>query len=213
VGGDRIGDLQDGYDRLAPEYTAHIAGELAHKPFDREILERFAGLTRETGPVFDLGCGPGHVTRHLSDLGVDVTGIDLSSGMVEQALALNPGICFQQGSMLGIDVDGSLGGIVALYSIIHVPRDQQPGMFSRWLAALRPGGHVLIAFHLGESDRHIDELWGIPVSIDFLFFSREEVEGRLVDAGFTILESHERDPYPGVEAETRRAYILAQRPA
>jgi len=210
---DRLNDLRAGYDRVAAEYAVRIGGELAVKPFDRTILDRFATLTRPLGPVADLGCGPGHVAAYLHDRGIDVIGIDLSPAMIEQARTLNPEIPFRQGSMLEIEENGTLGGIVAFYSVIHVARDEQPRLFTRWRRALQPGGLLLLSFHIGESDRHLDELWGIPVSIDFLYFTRAEIETRLTEGGFAIAESHERDPYPDVEVETRRAYILARNPA
>ena len=133
-------------------------------------------------------------------------------GMIEEARRLNPDIAFSRESMLALERHSGRGGIVAFYSIIHIPRDQQSPMFEHWLNALVPGGFLLISFHIGETDRHLEELWGEPVSLDFLFFDREEVGQRLKASGFQILESHEREPYPGVEAETRRGYILARRP-
>jgi SAM-dependent methyltransferase len=202
-------NVQEGYDCLAATYAERIAGELAQKPFDRALLERFAALVGD-GEVVDAGCGPGHVARFLHELGVRVTGLDLSAGMVEQAAALHPEIEFRQGSMTRLPDDANLAGIVALYSIIHIPRVEQPAMFANWRTSLRPGGYLLVAFHIGDADRHIEELWGHKISIDFLFFTREEIETRLRDAGFAIAESHERDPYPGVEAETRRGYIQAR---
>jgi hypothetical protein len=36
------------------------------------------------------------------------------------------------------------------------------------------------------------------------------MEGYLRAAGFTAIEAHERDPYPDVEVQTRRAYIFAR---
>src|ERR1700722_15188900 len=53
------------YDKVASAYAATFLHELDHKPFDREILTRFAaatrGSSREGHPVCDLGCGPGHI--------------------------------------------------------------------------------------------------------------------------------------------------------
>ena len=68
-----------------------------------------------------------------------------------------------------------------------------------------------MAFHAGSETRHLDEWWGHPVQLDFLFFEPEEMTGWLRDAGFAIESVTERDPYPDVEAQTRRAYILAVR--
>ncbi len=201
---------RDSYDRLAAEYTRRIAGELAGKPFDRDLLDAFAASTIKLGPVYDLGCGPGHVAAYLHERGVEVTGIDLSSAMVDQARALRPGLRFRQGSMTDLDERACLGGIVAFYSVIHIGRDRQTAMFARWRDALVPGGWLLVSFHVGERDRHLNDLWGIPVDVDFLFFTPEEIESRLVAAGLTVVERYERPPYAGIEADTRRCYLLAR---
>jgi SAM-dependent methyltransferase len=198
------------YDRLAATYTDHVSGELAGKPFDRDLLDRFAELTRPLGPIADLGCGPGHVAAYLHDRGAEVIGIDLSPQMIAEARKRFPELRFEPGSMTELQDDGSFGGIIAFYSIIHIERAQQPVMFANWHRALKPGGRVLVAFHLGEQDRHLDELWSVPVELDFLFFQSDEIADRLEAAGFSIEERYERDPYPGVEAETRRGYLLAR---
>lgn len=158
---------REGYDRVAAEYTARIAGELAHKPFDRELLARVAGMA--SGPILDAGCGPGHVARFLADRGAAVSGLDLSPAMVAQARARNPDLRFAVGSMTTLPARGELGGIVAFYAVIHIPREQQTAMFANWRAALRPGGLALVSFHIGEEDRHLDEFFGQPVSLDFFF--------------------------------------------
>ena len=65
---------------------------------------------------------------------------------------------------------------------------------------------------MGDEDLHLDEWWEQPVSVDFLFHTREEMERALRDAGFEIEEVVERDPYPDVETQTRRAYVFAVSP-
>jgi SAM-dependent methyltransferase len=165
------------------------------------------------GPVCDLGCGPGQVARYLHSKGVEVFGIDLSPGMVEQALQLNPGIEFRQGNMLSLeDSSESWGGIAAFYSIVHIPREEMTGALRECRRVLRPGGLLLLAFHVGEEIIHRDEMWGEDVSLDFIFFRSDEICAWLKDAGFEIEEAIERDPYPDVEHQSRRAYIFARKP-
>ncbi|MGH7601056.1 MAG: class I SAM-dependent methyltransferase [bacterium] len=206
-------ELQDSYDAVADEYVARIFHELEHKPLDRELLERFAASVRNAGPVCDLGCGPGHVARYLLERGVNVFGLDLSPRMVEQARQLNPGIVFKQGNMLALDADDEAWtGIVAFYSIIHIPRDRMIAALQELKRVLRPQGLLLLAFHVGQETLHREELWGKKVSLDFFFFERHEMEGYLRLAGFEIDDVIERPPYEEVEYQSRRAYIFARKP-
>jgi SAM-dependent methyltransferase len=206
--------VQTTYDDLAVEYAAHLAGELEGKPLDRELLDRFASQVRGVGPACELGCGPGHVARYLHDRGVDITGIDLSPGMVEQARRLHPGIAFRVGDMLALDApDTSLAGVVAFYAIVHLAADDLLTVFREMRRVLRPGGTVLVAFHVGDEVVHPGELWGIPVTLGWIFHRPEEVARRMTEAGLTVVEVIEREPYAGVEHPSRRAYIFATRPA
>ncbi len=207
----RRDSLRESYDRVAGEYAKRIYGELADKPRDRELLDRFARTVRGSGPVCDLGCGPGQIARYLKDRGVvEVFGIDLSPGMVERARELNPDLEFQTGDMTALSApDATWAGIAAFYSIIHVPRDELPTALREMQRVLRPGAPLLLSFHVGDEDLHLDEWWEQPVSVDFLFHTREEMERALRDAGFEIEEVVERDPYPDVETQTRRAYVFA----
>ncbi len=204
-------ELKRTYDLVAGEYVKHIFDELEDKPFDRQLLDEI--ISRADGGVMcDLGCGPGHVARYLHERGAKVIGIDLSPGMIEKARALVPGVPFETGDMRALDApDGAWRGIVAMYSIVHLPPPSLPEVFREWRRVLAPGGVALVSFHIGTEPVHRDEWWGHAVSIDFLFFQTGEVTGALEAAGFTIESALERDPYPEVEYPSRRAYIIARK--
>lgn len=201
------------YDRVADEYARLIADELKDKPLDREVLDRFAAKVADKGRVCDLGCGPGQVARYLHERGADAFGIDLSPKMLEQARRINPAIEFRQGNMRALDLpDGALAGIATFYSIIHIPRGEVVRVLEELRRVLQPGGLLLLAFHRGSEVVHLDEWWERPVSLDFAFFEREEMEGYLREAGFAIEESIERAPYPEVEHQSHRVYLIARNP-
>ena len=204
---------QSSYDRVADEYVEHIFDELQHKPLDQALLDRFAVGVRDVGLACDLGCGPGHVARYLHEREVKVCGVDLSAVLVERARRLTPGVEFRQGNMLALDVpDGAWAGIVAFYSIIHIPRQDLARALRELRRALRPGGVLLLAFHIGSDSLHLDEWWGHKVDIDFFFFLPDEMASALKSAGFELEDIIERDPYPDVEHQSRRAYIFARKP-
>ncbi len=160
-----------------------------------------------------MGCGPGHVARYLHERGVKVIGVDLSPVMVHHARRLNPGIEFRQGDMRSLDIeDGTWGGIAAFYSIIHIPQPDVVAVLREMKRVLRPGGLLLLAFHIGDDVLHLDEWWGQYVSVDFVFFRPEAMADFLRSAGFLVLEIVEREPYPDVEHPSRRAYIFAEKP-
>jgi SAM-dependent methyltransferase len=213
MGDQKANDVAGSYDRVADEYVTRIYDELRHKPLDRQLLDRLAGSVREVGLICDMGCGPGQVARYLHERGAQVCGVDLSPEMVVRARHLNPGIEFQQGDMLALDVeDGAWAGIAAFYSIIHIPRVDVVRALRELGRVLRPGGRLLLTFHIGDEVKHLEEWWGYKVSVDFLFFRSDEMAGYLKSAGFEVEEIIERDPYPDVEHQSRRAYIFARKP-
>lgn len=200
------------YNRVASDYARRFDDELEHKPLERDMLASFAAEVGD-GLICDLGCGPGHVAAYLRGCGAEVVGLDLSDAMVEEARRRHPDVRFDQADMRALPfADGALAGIVALYSLIHIPPDEIPMTLAELRRTLQPDGALLVGFHVGEEMRHLDAWWDQPVSLDFHFFTVERMRGWLTGAGFAPRELTQREPYPEIEAQTRRAYTLATSP-
>lgn len=206
-------NIQQSYDVVAREYADQIYAELAAKPFDREILDRFASRVRGRGPVGDFGCGPAQIARYLQDCGVKSFGLDLSFGMLAEARRLNPDLGFMQNSMLELGIrSNSLAGVAAFYSIIHISRTGLVAAFREMHRVLQPGGLCLLAFHLGSEDTHHEEMLGQKVNLDLALFTTAEITSYLQEAGFIVEEALERNPYaPEVEYQSRRGYVLVMK--
>lgn len=205
--------VRAGYEAVAREYADRFAGELAHKPLDRELLTRFAADVRGRGRVYDLGCGPGQTTAFLHSCDIEVCGLDLSAGLLREARDRHPGVAFEPGGMLALPLaDESAAGVVAFYAIVHFSPAELRQAFAEIYRVLQPGGTLLLAFHIGERVVHVEEFLGRPVALDFVFFSPANVTAELAAAGFVVAEVVEREPYPEYEYPSRRAYLFAAKP-
>jgi SAM-dependent methyltransferase len=199
-------DLAGTYDRVARPYGEQFFHELDRKPFDRELLDRFAARGRGRGRVCDVGCGPGHVGRYLVERGVDAFGLDLSSGMVALARDLNPAMRFAQGDMRALPLaDATLAGIVAFYSLIHLERSAAVGVLTELTRVLMPAGLLLLAFHGGEGEVHADDWFGRGVSIDATLYQPTEMATYMKRAGLDVEAITTRAPYE-FEYQTTRVY-------
>lgn len=204
--------VRQSYDAVAHEYWQRFGHELEHKPLDRALLTALAEQTPEGSTIADLGCGPGHVAAYLADHGVPCVGIDLSPAMIDIARKKYPAVDFRVGDLLALPVpDEAFGAIVALYSIIHFDEDPElDAAFREMRRVLRPGGRLLLSFHIGAEVRHLSEWHDRPVDIDFHFLDPDAVGQRLERAGLRVEAALERVNHPE-EVESRRAYLLAQR--
>ena len=145
--------------------------------------------------------------------GAAAVGIDLSPGMIEVARREQPGAEFRVGDLLGLPAaDAEFGAVIAFYSVIHLDPGELPAALAEMYRVLRPGGLILLTFHVGTEVRHFDAWLGHDVDVDFRFHQPRDVSAALTSAGFTLQAQLERRAYPA-EVDTRRAYLLAARPA
>jgi ubiquinone/menaquinone biosynthesis C-methylase UbiE len=204
---------RDSYDAIAAEYTDMVSSDLDGKPVDRALFAAFAELVRAGGgrPVADVGCGSGRTTGLLHRLGLDAFGIDLSPGMLSLARRAHPQLRFDVGSMLALDLpDAGLGGLLAYYSIIHVPRERRPEVFAEFHRVLAPDGHLMLVFQVGDDTFHLDEAFGIPIHLDWHSQQPDAVTDLLREAGFEVWMTTVRER--NSTERTAQGYLMARKP-
>ena len=187
---DWLADTRTSYDTVAENYADVVRDLLDDLPHERAAFATFAELVQTAGggPVADVGCGPGRVTAHLRELGLDAFGIDLSPGMIEIARRDHPGMRFEVGSMTDLRLpDASVAGLVAWYSLIHVPDEEIGSVFAQFRRVLRPGSPVLFGFHVGDTSRlKTDGYGGLPMRVHVHRRQPGQVASWLNDAGFMV---------------------------
>jgi SAM-dependent methyltransferase len=205
-------DTRTSYDTVAASYASQVRDALEGAPYLRAALALFADLVRADGggPVADVGCGPGHVTGRLQELGVDAFGIDLSPAMIDIARRDYPGLRFEVGSMTDLLLaDASVAGLLAVWSLIHIPDDTVPLVLGQFRRVLRPGGPLLLGFHVGDESRlKTHGYGGYPMKVRVHRRQPSQVAGWLREAGFTMEAEMIIDPDDSVPG----AVLFARRP-
>jgi ubiquinone/menaquinone biosynthesis C-methylase UbiE len=211
--GQELNNIERVYDTVAKEYSESFFGEHEKKPKDQEILRRFSQEIGDRRPVWDFGCGPGQTAKYLQDLGIEISGLDLSEKILERARTIHPEIHFRKGNILDLEFENdSIAGVVAFYAIVHFTEEQVGMAFREVFRVLQPDGIFLFTYHIGEKTIHIEEFLGKKIDIDFMFFTTDFISDCLKKSGFEKIEIIEREPYPGVEYQSRRAYAFATKP-
>lgn len=204
--------VRDSYDGMAKLYAELFLGDLDQDRNSRDRLAAFAELaTPRRGPVADLGCGPGHVTNHLSELGLTVIGYDLSPGQVAEARNAFPNAEFHVGDLTALDVaDSSVGGIVSRHSLIHMSPSRLGEAFDEWMRVLEPGAPVFVSFFGSLTpDAHGTPFDHKVVTAYELFPAT--IASELRDAGFVDVEVGVLDPPEGGRPFTRATVLALKR--
>lgn len=197
-----LADTRTSYDTVASSYADLLRDWLATAPYERGMLNLFADLAGNDGPVVDVGCGTGRVTSHLAGRGLDVFGIDLSPGMIAAARRDYPGLRFEVGSMTALDLaDGSAGGLLAWWSLIHVPDEAVPEVLAGFRRVLRAGRPLMVGFFTGDQVRlKTSGYGGHPMNVRVFHRPADRVAGWLGQAGFTLearIDLPMDEPFPG----------------
>jgi SAM-dependent methyltransferase len=201
-----VEQVRDAYASVADVYIGLVGSSRQVHADDLDLIGRH--LSIRPGPVLDVGCGPGHLTGYLRSLGVDAAGIDLVPEFIAHAKATHPTGTYRLGSMKSLDVEsGSLAGILAWYSLIHLPPQDLGGVFAEFRRVLAPAGKLVVGFFDGDEveafDHKVVTAYRWPV---------DTLSGWLAQAGFTEVD-RQRRPSDGTHRPlAAMAAVLGDRP-
>jgi len=159
--------------------------------------------------VVELGCGCGIPVSQVLAPRCRLTGIDISAVQLARASGLVPRASFVRADMASLHLRReSLKAVVAFWSLIHVPLEEQPGLLARIHDWLRPGGLFLGTVGYQEWVGTEDDWCGVPGATMYWSHAGRETYLRwFADAGLQV----EREDFIR-EGDGGATVLLARRP-
>jgi len=201
------------YDEVAASYAAMIPDTRYEAAVDLAMVEHFVeAIPVRPAAVLDAGCGTGRMISYLNSLDPDleISGSDLSPGMLEQARAIHPQRELVQGDNADLPfADDRFDGVLAWYSTIHTPPHQLGRVYREFHRVLRPNGVLLLGFQAGTGDRRLVRPYGHDVDLTAYLHHTPYVRDALAATGFSTVAVLDRGPR-GIEKHAQ-GFVLASK--
>lgn len=182
------------YDIIADEYSA----EFRRLYEDIEVVEEFISKLKPDSNILDLGGGTGKLTDLFIRKGHRAICYDFSKEMMKKAREYYPNIPYILDDMLNMEIHfekNTFDGIIAFYSLFHIPREDLNNVFISINNLLKEDGVFCFVVQLGDGEQFIDEPYlkekgkGI---LYFNFFTKNLIEQILINNNFEKLYELEK---------------------
>lgn len=182
------------YTHIAEGFLERLRDEPSERT--RAYLERLSDGLPASARILDLGCGAGvPYTRWLAAR-FRVTGVDIARGQLALARRNVPGAAFALADMSSAQFrPQSFDAIAALYSIIHVPREEQQALLVKLRDFLKPGGRLLAVLGANDWEGSEDDWLGLGSTMLWSHFDAETSLALVEQAGLRTVHS-------GIEPDT-----------
>ncbi|MCB0062395.1 MAG: class I SAM-dependent methyltransferase [Caldilineaceae bacterium] len=198
-----------GYDRIGETYNtwAQSVRVAERHRYTQLVLDRLpAGAD-----LLELGCATGLLTTDQLAARFNLTGVDISADQIATARQRLPDTTWICADMTEVTFAPAMfDGVVAFYSIIHVPREEQPALFAKIAKWLRPGGLFVTTLTATATQSGYEADWlGAP-----MFWSGYDTATNIKlikEAGLEIITATEETEEEFDEAITF-LWVVAQKP-
>ncbi len=136
------------YDYVSPEYWVNY-GFYENKTHLKHLNQFLAAFPKGVS-ILSAACGAGRYDGILFDAGLEVLGIDQSSGMLSRAQQRFPGVRYAQMALQQMSFHEQFAGILCMDAMEHISPEDWPDILVRFHDALQPGG--LLYFSIEQRD-------------------------------------------------------------
>ena len=180
----------DTYNKMATEYDNTTFD--FWKYFPKTIISNFTELINKGGVIIDVGSGPGRDGLILKDKGYEIICLDASEVMVK--ICIEKGLHAVVGDFLDLPFnDSEFDGVWAYTSLLHVEKNKITKALNEIHRVLKNDGVFVLGMIEGDTEEY-KTTSGIDKPRYFAFYTKDELENLLKEAGFEILYFEEFKP-------------------
>ena len=171
-------------------YYDQFADDFEKIPFGDGLTNMFTTHVPQSPNlhVLDIGSGPGNLAEWISGQGHLVTCLDPSKEMVKRCKEKK--LQAIVGTLDNLQVDQQFDIVLAISSLIHIPKIIFGDQIHKIVNFLSPSGLFFISMLVGDGEKYEDPL-DKGADRHFSYFNKEELETTFRKEDLTILESKE----------------------
>jgi len=180
--------IEETYDRGSRDYGDYF--KTPHQfiePERQQFIQRLSAGSK----ILDCGCGPGMDAEKFSQLGYNVTAIDLSERFVSLTKERVQTATVKKMDMRHLEFpQASFDGLWASFSLLHIRASDIEQTLSGFRIVLRPHGLLFAAVHRGPKTEWVKTtISGMERDTYVQEWVQTEIEDVFRSSGFTILVS------------------------
>jgi ubiquinone/menaquinone biosynthesis C-methylase UbiE len=179
--------VQAGYDQIVQAYAERNQFKMPNT-----LVSMATDLIQHTGlngQIVDIGCGTGRDMAWFESQGANITGIDLSMGMLTYARKkVTSGLFLMNMRQLGFR-NAYFEGAWCCASLLHLPKSEAMYALQEIHRILKLGGMLVLSIQEGNGEEWEDSL--VPgVKRFYARYQANEMTEILLTSGFSILKAN-----------------------
>ena len=193
--------MQDEYRKTMEIYNrnvSHFEEKLASFDWGKQIDRFVSGLKGRK--ILDAGCGTGRDVGEFIKRGLLAEGLDYSAENIRLSRRKYPGVVFHEGDLMKMNLpDNGYDGLWCCASLLHIKKQDAPGVLNEFRRVLKPGGKLFISVKEGAGEKMVSDEAGERF---FSFYRAGELKGKVSEAGFRVYFT-EKIPHASILAKAQ----------
>lgn len=206
---DKITQNIKAYNKNASKFASRFAD---FEPY-LNAMDDFLKLLKDDCSCLDLACGPGSFSARIASRfnGAEITGVDISSSMIDLAKAAVPNGDFRCMNILEAEFDeAQFDAVLLSFCIVHLDRNEAESIIKKSARFLKSGGLLYISFMEGKTEGYEKTSFSDD-DIYFHYHNENEIIQFMEKNGLRAVKRFSQDYAEADGSITRDVFVFAEK--